>query len=331
MTSKKRLMLLTAGLLVVAAGLILLLGGDDADETGGDSPASPARKAAVAPAELPPIAFAGNVGGDYRLFATDERGATPVAVLPEPASDPAWSPDGEQLLFVDEVEGGAPRLGLSAIGPDRVVESITKGPQIPSRISFRGGTGEVAVQATHQTTGEETAGITSRSSIVSVDLETGAHERLFDASGAAYAPAWSPDGKRLVVVVAEAGCDSDGICPQRLELLDPDGSVAKTLTTGGAAGSPDWSPDGERIVFTWDRGRGPGAWELDVAGGTPRRITADGAPVSDPDFSGNGKSVVYSRSCDLFVQPVTGGGATRITDTEDVCEITPDWRSTPGG
>lgn len=329
MALKKRPLLLGALVLVLAMVPMLLIletNGESEEATNSEVAAPVEVESLVAPSDLPAIVYAANIDGEFRIFATDPEGKEKVEVLDEVGTDPVWTPDGSEVYFVAEADGMTQkRLGLYRVAEDRKVELVKKGPQIPSQISFRQGTDEITVQSTLQSVGA-TAGIKYYSSIDAVNTRTGAQKTLFDANGSAYAPAWSPDGETLLVVAGQAGCRSEGICPQRIEELAPDGSSKGTLIGSGAAGSPAWSPDGSRIAFTWDRGRGPGVWVTDSAGRDPVRVTDGKPPVSDPDFSPDSRSVVFSRSCELFVQPVSGGPAVNITKTPEICEITPDWR-----
>ena len=57
------------------------------------------------------------------------------------------------------------------------------------------------------------------------------------------APAWSPDGERIVFEVFEGG---DVETPE-IRVIDVDGSNERLLVTD--ARSPAWSPDGDRIAF----------------------------------------------------------------------------------
>jgi gamma-glutamyltranspeptidase len=76
-------------------------------------------------------------------------------------------------------------------------------------------------------------------------------------------PAWSPDGKRLAVVVLD-----------RIWTMRPDGSEGAELTKSpGVEREPAWSPDGTRIALAADRGDGFDLYIVDAPGAHSRRQT----------------------------------------------------------
>ena len=123
-------------------------------------------------------------------------------------------------------------------------------------------------------------------------------------------PAVSPDGRRVVVVVRDAG-------KRHLSIMSADGTnaqpLAPTIDVEGASGqgAADWSPDGAWIVTGGRDAQGPGLFKIPVeGGGKPERIVAGQAvnPVWSP--SGNlivygGRSVVGQVAI-LGVRPDTG-------------------------
>jgi len=91
--------------------------------------------------------------------------------------------------------------------------------------------------------------------------------------------------------------------------------------------SPVCSPDGLRVAF-----RALNAlWLMDI-GSRPRRIVADGYFASDPDFSPDGRSLVYSSDragdADLWLRDLATGAERRLTALPGA-QLTPRW--SPGG
>lgn len=99
------------------------------------------------------------------------------------------------------------------------------------------------------------------------------------------APAWSPDGHRIVF----AGDAGDGTGPQLHE--GRVGQRARRLSLGVAtAFSPDWSPDGERLVFV-TRHRGElwlAVWERSAA-----RVRLLG-PGRDPCWGADSRHILFT-------------------------------------
>jgi Tol biopolymer transport system component len=317
-------------LAVAAPALVLISRSEPATTEPAGAPSATrakARKALVAPRDMPPIVYASNRPGTYQLFATGPDGGDPVHVTEELSMYPAWSPDGTRLVFVGEATGfTSRRLALRRIAPDATIESLLKGPQVPSHPTVRAPGGSVAYQSTLQEI-SGAAGVTGFSSIDTVDA---ARQRtIVKHRGAAYQPAWSPDGERLAMVFGNASCKSKRLCRQRLVLWHPDEDTRKTLVAHGSAAAPAWSPDGTSIAFTWDRGDGPAVWILRVRDRALRRLTSGSPADSEPTWSPDGRRIAFMRRCDIFVQRVGEARATNITRTRRTCEISPAWR--PGG
>ncbi len=92
---------------------------------------------------------------------------------------------------------------------------------------------------------------------------------LRETPGDYYNPAFSPDGKRLALVIQD-GEKSD------IWVYDLARGTLTRLTFGGGAHSPVWSPDGERIVYmsSEEKGGGYSLWWIRADGaGNPERLT----------------------------------------------------------
>lgn len=140
----------------------------------------------------------------------------------------------------------------------------------------------------------------------------------------------APDGRQAVVVWNAGGS------PQ-LYIVPLDASAAPRQITEGpqAALSPRWSPGGDLIAFTRDTGGDENAniFLVGPEGGTPRQFTdTPGAANNEPVWSPDGAHLAFSSNrgghFDVWVQPLAGGAARRLTDA-----VPPDreLRWSPGG
>ena len=99
-------------------------------------------------------------------------------------------------------------------------------------------------------------------------------------------PAWSPDGKRLAVVVLD-----------RIWITQADGRDAVELTKApGTEREPAWSPDGKRIAFAGDRGDGFDLFVAGTRGGAPERVVALDGDERSPTWTPDGRLVFSHRA-----------------------------------
>lgn len=102
------------------------------------------------------------------------------------------------------------------------------------------------------------------------------------------APAWSPNGKQLIVTLSKNGNPD-------LFLINRKGEIIKQLTDkSGINVSPTYSPDGKHIVFVSDRSRKPQLYLMEMATGKIRRLTYEGSENAEPSWSPKENLVVYS-------------------------------------
>jgi dipeptidyl aminopeptidase/acylaminoacyl peptidase len=110
-------------------------------------------------------------------------------------------------------------------------------------------------------------------------------------------PAASPDGKWVVVPVAEPAYDEKKEASD-LWIVAADGSAApRRLTSSkGGEGGAAWSPDSRRVAFTAKREDDEVAqvYVIDVAGGgEARRVTSSPLAARSPVWSPDGRAVLY--------------------------------------
>jgi Tol biopolymer transport system component len=110
------------------------------------------------------------------------------------------------------------------------------------------------------------------------------------------APAWAPDGERLVFVNGD-----------RLYTISKDGSGLRLiLVVRELWPSPQWSPDGEQILFVSHPSR-------DAPAGTMETVSVDGSGRrrlglgDEPRFSPDGRWIAYSTGRGVYVAGADGG------------------------
>jgi tricorn protease len=137
-------------------------------------------------------------------------------------------------------------------------------------------------------------------------------------------PKVSPDGRWIAFSSKRTGNYDVFVMPV-------DGGEPRQVTFHSAADIvSDWSPDSKRLLVTSNRDPQPygnDVYEVDVEGGTPRRITRDGG--REGVYSPDGTKIVYARGFntlyqdayegtanhDLYVVDAAGGTPRRLTST----------------
>src|SRR5215813_2195139 len=130
---------------------------------------------------------------------------------------------------------------------------------------------------------------------------------------------WSPDGKWLVVSDKTSAEE-----PFSLFLLSPETGEKRRVTSPPASVvgdcSPAFSPDGQRLAFVRVISALVGEIHLvSVNGGEPKRLTFDGAGVSNLAWTPDGREIVFASRLGgknrLYRIPVEGGGAEWLAAT----------------
>jgi len=114
-------------------------------------------------------------------------------------------------------------------------------------------------------------------------LRTGNRIKVSSRAGINGAPAFSPDGRKLVLTLGGIDGNLD------INVLDLASRQVTRLTTNRSIDTEGtWSPDGRSIYFTSDRSGGPQVYRVGTNGGSPERITFEGSYNARPRLSPDG-------------------------------------------
>ncbi len=237
-------------------------------------------------------------------------GGAPVNITHDAAydCDPAWSPDGSQLVYSSDKAGGLLQLWLRDVktGRERQLTHISTQPISPS-FSLDGK--RVAYL--------DVDGMWRRAGIAVVDISTGTILRVHASIFAPGAPTWSPDGKRIAVAM---------VAPYSTRYREGTNQVLTLSSTGTPTASDDkwyapvpglsidardwngpvWSPDGTRMAAIYEGTLtvfpvAPSGEPL----GPPRHLTHEIAYA--PSWAGDSRHILYQSNDKLRLLDIESG------------------------
>jgi TolB protein len=265
---------------------------------------------------MPAIAYMckGKRADPWQICVMDADGAN-VAVLTDSEGDdttPAWSPDGEHIVFVSTRDGNREIYVMEANGSYEV--NLTSNPTddwMPSWspdgeeivfVSYRDGNWEIYIM------GADGSDVT----------------RLTEDEADDWTPSWSPDGAEITFCSTRDGnweiyvMDSNGSLPIRLT-EHPENDIA-----------PTWSFDGQWIAFESTRDGNSEIYVMDRNGEQLRNLSNE--PMADdhgPSWSPDGSRIVFysirDGDWDIYALNDAGGEVVNLTDNE-TNDQTPAWR-----
>ncbi len=279
--------------------------------------------------------------------------AAPALAAPMQYGGLALSPAGDRIATVDSGSGRA-KIVVRAVKGGAVLASYDPCATCSySGLTFAGD-GALAFLARDRAKG-----------VVALDIvEGGTVRTVATVAGIAQTPRFSPDGKRIALLVTigaakEAGAAQAGVRQvgeigekndeQRLAVFDraatlaPD-AVAPVSPAGRYIYEYDWTPDGAGFAVTSALGNGDANWwvatldHVDAATGAVRTIAKPATQLNFPRVSPDGKSVAFigglmsdfgSVGGDVWTVPLAGGTPVNVTEGAKATATSLDW--TRGG
>ncbi len=300
-------------------------------------PAAPTFTPTPLPLNLYQIAYARQTGGenvDIHMSNGDGSKDTPIIQHDAPDTDPAVSPDGQEVVFVSDRGEAGPELYI--INPDR---------------------GGAPIQLTDTDTVEITAPAWSPDGeriLFSAVFSEGADSEIYtllrddplkieavtENQAMDRDPAWSPDGKTILFAsdritrglfqIFAVPADCFDTSPENCEE-----NIRQLTQSQNSNTSPAWSPEGEQIVFVSNRVSidDPDIYVMRADGTDAQPLTLDqygddDAVDAEPAWSPDGRWIAFVSSrdggrFDIYLMSVDGAEVHPITETGSVSS--PSW------
>jgi eukaryotic-like serine/threonine-protein kinase len=226
--------------------------------------------------------------GNADIYLQRVGGGNPLNLTRDsPADDtqPAFSPDGLQIAFRSDREGGGLFvMGATGESPHRITSVGYNPAWSPDGRKIAFATEGVANPLERRQT----------SQLWIVDMAT--EEKRLLSPGDAVQPSWSPSGKRI----AYWGIPNGKGRRILWTVAAAGGSPVAVIDDGAVNWDPVWSPDGRYLYYVSNRSGSMNVWRVPVdeaSGkvlGDPRAITTSSQSLGLLSLSRDGRQIVYA-------------------------------------
>ena len=219
------------------------------------------------PAKTP--AIAASAGGRLALLAPTGRIRV---VLPEQASQPAWSPNGRSVAFV---RGGDIYTLQIASNTLRRLTNTAADDRAPA---WSPGSDAIAWSS----------GSGGEFDIRLMNADGTSKQLLAGAPGRDFEPAWDPDGSRVVFATDRNGTFDLWAVNVTTEVQTP------LVQLPGEEHEPAIAPDRSALAFSYRASGNTDVWVATPSGGSPAALTTDPATDSAPAWSPTSTRIAFA-------------------------------------
>jgi TolB protein len=217
---------------------------------------------------------------------------------------PAWSPDGNAIVYMSYLFERSPHLFR-----------LVRGGGLKAGRMLEGLDGKTPVyRGVYDPSGQRLAVVVSMDGapeIYVVDADGRNPRRLTRHQAIDVSPTWSPDGRRIAFVSDRSGTPN-------LYVMDADGGNLRRLTFGGYHTAPAWSPDGRWIAYEVRAGGGQfDIWLADPEGQGQAPLITHPRSDESPSWAPDSRKLAFQSSRtgrpEVYVVDVDGENVRQIT------------------
>ncbi len=252
------------------------------------------------------LAFVSNRSGNPEIYVMGADGSNqrPATANRSINNFPAWSPDGDSIVYTSYRIEDRPLLFVSTRGRGR-----------PGRLLHRLNGSHSEFRGVFSPKGDRLAVVLSKpdssTDVFTVRPDGKGLFQLTAGRSIDVGPAWSPDGKQIAFVSDRAGS------PQ-IYVMDANGKNQRRLTYQGSYNThPSWSPDGRWIAYESRVGGQFDLWLIDPEGAVNLPLVTHPRSDESPAWAPNSRKLAFTSRrrgrADIYVIDVSGENLRRLT------------------
>ncbi len=236
------------------------------------------------------LVYASAEAGNWDIYLQRVSGATPINLTRDSVADdtqPAFSPDGEQIVFRSDRDGG----GIFVMGATG--ENVRRLADHGHNPTWSPDGQEIAYSKGSFARPSERGNYPSPLLVMKVATREARQVTETDA----VQPNWSPHGDRIAYWGIQGGGQRD------IWTVEARGGEPVAVTSDAALDwNPIWSPDGRYLYFASDRGGSMNLWRVPIderSGkllGAPEQITIPATYSGYFSFSRDGRHLAYAQA-----------------------------------